>query len=539
MRGMDRLGMAIDRALGIFLPGVEAKRLAARAVSSIRREHAERMYAAAKVTQSTGGWLPVNYTPNEVIGQSLPRLQARVRQLVRDMPHFSRAVTLGTSYTVGEGMQVKPRVLDGAKKLDKALNQAIEDAWRRWCDEADISGMQCFQEMEVLAKRQDLEVGEFLFRERIDGDRNRFLPLAFELIEPDALTSAGTWGLFKSAPALATSLGVVGKNEVILGVEIDPETYKRVGFHFQETATPFKSFRLPAAEITHGFETLRPKQVRGVSPFAPGILIAHSLRDYIDAEIDGAKMAARYLAFITTQDPQGLQLGNGAKTDSSYGKAKVEEIGYAVNQYLLPGEQVQLTSHNRPGNTFDPFTQFVIRTFAIVSGFPYELVSGDYRDLTYTTIRGSRNDLEMTLKPQQRRHVRQLTQKVYYRFLDWAVLSGRLDLPGYFANPWPWRRAYFIPPGMAPVDPLKEGRAAIDGLKSGLMSPQQHLLDQGMDPDDVLDDLDAWWTEINSREIPVDQTSKATQTNPAALTAKDNEEEGDGQDKDEDTEGEK
>jgi hypothetical protein len=41
-------------------------------------------YAAAKITPSAGGWLPVNEKPNDLIERSKPIVTPRVRYLVRD-----------------------------------------------------------------------------------------------------------------------------------------------------------------------------------------------------------------------------------------------------------------------------------------------------------------------------------------------------------------------------------------------------------------------------------------------------------------------
>ena len=544
-RAIDHIGRAIDRGLGILFPGIERKRLLNRGAAGIIRE---RQYAAAKITASTGNWNPVNQGVNDVIGMSQYNLRARVRQLVRDMPHFDRAVRLATDYVVGEGINVTPRVLDlrsGTPQLDKRINLMIEDAWKFWMDEADVSGHDHYHELERTSTRQDYEVGESIFRQRILPDPNRFIPLSYEAIEPDALSFSGpvssinttltqiaglTSGMVNFQPQTTTNASGTSAssgstetgNEVFLGVEVDPDTYKRVAYHFNETGTPFRTMRIPADQIIHAFETLRPKQVRGVTPFAAGVLWAHNLRDFLDAELDGAKMAARWLAFVKTADPAGAMGAMGTKDkdprDTTH-LGKVQDLGNMTIDYLYPNEEVKFASHNRPGSTFDPFTQFILRTFAVVSGFPYHLISEDYRSLPYNAQRGARNDLIMRLRPIQRRHIRKKSQRMYYSFLDWAVLAGKLDLPGYFHNPWPYRRAFYMPPGMPPIDPLREGRAAADQVKNGLLTPQEWHLSRGRDPLEVLDELEQWRREVADRELELEGTtsSKATQTNPAAV----------------------
>jgi putative protease len=54
--------------------------------------------------------------------------------------------------------------------------------------------------------------------------------------------------------------------------------------------------------VLHGFQMLRPGQLRGVTPFAPAIMLAKDMGDYTGAEIDAAKLAAKWLAFVKSLD---------------------------------------------------------------------------------------------------------------------------------------------------------------------------------------------------------------------------------------------
>jgi hypothetical protein len=49
---------------------------------------------------------------NTLLGNSLAPVSSRVRQLVRDFPILARAVEIGTTYTVGDGIRFQGRVKD-------------------------------------------------------------------------------------------------------------------------------------------------------------------------------------------------------------------------------------------------------------------------------------------------------------------------------------------------------------------------------------------------------------------------------------------
>ena len=126
------------------------------------------------------------------------------------------------------------------------------------------------------------------------------------------------------------------------------------------------------------------------------------LQDIMDAELDASKMAAKYLALLKKADPAFRQAAAGARPDDS-GK-KIETLENAVIEYLRPGEDVVLTTNPRPGTNFPPFAKLVLIMFSIVSGVPYELLSGNYEGLNCAVSRMVRNDFAHQLRPIAGRH---------------------------------------------------------------------------------------------------------------------------------------
>ena len=173
---MSRMGCAIDQLIAIFSPQAALRR------TFWREAYAKRsQYAAAKSPRTIGGWSPVDSPVNTLLGNSLAPVRSRVRQLVRDFPIPARAVEIGTTYTVGDGIRFQSRVKDPSGKLDKKRIQLIEDEFAFWMDEADIAGRLHYYEIMALAKRQDLETGEFLIVKKLVSEPGRRLPLALQV----------------------------------------------------------------------------------------------------------------------------------------------------------------------------------------------------------------------------------------------------------------------------------------------------------------------------------------------------------------------
>jgi lambda family phage portal protein len=439
-----------------------------------------RKYAAAKTGTQTGAWRPIDSGVNDEIGSSKELLNARTRQLVRDMPHFARAVNVMVDFTVGDGIRLQSRVSDGNGGVNTELSKTIEEAWNRWGDECDVTGQLSIHEMAQLAKRQDVEIGEFVILKQMTRKVGKRNPLADRL------------GDFNATPK--------GNNDISYGVEYNTTTGAPTAYHFvNDDWRP--ATRVKASQVYHGFQSLRPGQYRGVSPFAPA----------------AAQLASKHLAFVTSDDPEKTQAAFGVNNSSTYNRM-VEDIGAATIEYLQTGETVNFATYNRPGSGFDPFTKFSLRTLAITVGIPYEVLTGDMSGVNFSTMKGAMNAFDKSLRPVQARHIRQFYQAIYNDWMDAAVLSGDLVLPGYFSDPARYQAATWVAPGLAQIDPLKEGKADVEAIQNLLRSPQDVIKKQGKDPEVVLEEA------IEEAGLKPEPISLSDTTNPAALMDEDEEE---------------
>lgn len=484
-------------------------RSAPSAPPAIDRNALERKrYAAAQMGRLVGDWFPVGRDVNALVSSASQLVRERTRQLVRDFPAFARAADSLATYVVGAGIQFQSRVLDNDGKPHKVIRTRVEDAFKHWMDDADVSGSAAFSqhffELQALAKRQDVEQGEFfvVFQPHHSGRRS-FLDYGIALYESERLASLNVMAL--------------GTNKVQDGVEYDARTGSPVAFHFIEDTLIYKTVRIPAEDVVFGLDRRRPGQLRGITPFAPALMLARDLAMTMDAEIDAAKLASKWLAVIKTPDVSGFQED---RVDKNQGQP-IEMLENAIIEYLNPGEDISIQSHNRGGEGFQGFCRFVLRLIAITANIPYEILSGDYNGMGYISLRVGRNDFAQQLAPIQSRHVRHFCQPIFRKVMDRAVLQGRLDLPGYWTDPWRHQRGVWICPGMKAVDPLREIKAAIESIKAGLSSPQEYIMERGGDPDQVLSDISAWRAACAEEGLDFDAMLGSVKTamanNPAAI----------------------
>ncbi|MFA5410009.1 MAG: phage portal protein [Bacilli bacterium] len=460
-------------------------------------------YAAAKSSRMTGNWLAASDTVNNIISSSSATVRNRIRQLVRDFPYFARAVNAAVDYTVGPGLVYQARIRTGQDiQLDQKAIDAAESEFQYFNDEADAEGKLSFYEMQQLGKRQDCECGEFLLV-RIDRKIiGRRFPISYRMYEPDWLTSSVT--------------SVAKKNSVDQGVEYDTATGIIEAYHFTDPDGWGKAVRVPASHVIHGFKTLRPGQRRGISDLTCGVLVAKDLSSLMDSELSAANMASKWLAFVESADPMSRQMGLQTYDDN----LKIEELENGIIEYLRAGEKVTLSNNPRPGANFSPFVRLVLCMFSVSSGIPYEILSGDYKGLSFTNGKMIRNDFSHSLRPQIARMVRHLCLPVLGQWMDVAVLSGRLKFPDYFSDRSKYLRSEWQSPGAETIDPLRETKAWAEQIKTRLRSPQEFIRKvTGRDPEEVLDEIqqfDAW---TNERGLNLEKVSNALANNPAALGA--------------------
>lgn len=486
-----------------------------------RRQTVERVrYAAAQADKLGLGWAQAGMSVNDLVTQAAPMVRAGVQQLVRDFPPFHRAVNNIVAFQVGTGIVFQSRVYGPDGRPDQRVRQRIEECLTRAYESMDISASpafaQDFNELQSLAKRQDAETGEFLGVWQPHRDRRgKYLRNGLALYETHRLTD------FNARPQ--------GGGKIIGGVEHDPRDGRITAFHVADDGFAAKTVRIPAEHCLFGFDRRRPGQLRGISDFACAVLIARSLGDAVHAEVDAFNMASKFLAMVETPDIETFQrLRDLHRQDETATGRKIERLENAVIEYLRPGERVTLASNTRGGEAFEAFSSFLLRLVSIASSIPYEILTGDYSGMNYTTLRVARNDFAAIIAPHVRRHVRQFCRPVVWRILDDAVLEGRLDLPGYWADPWRYREGQFVLPGMRPLDPLREAKAASEAIKAGLRSPQEVILDRGADPEEVLDEIKTWREMCAERGLDFESSMQGLTTalanNPAAVAG---EEDGD------------
>ncbi len=464
------------------------ERLRARMVA----DAAVRGYEAAQIgNRRTAGWRRPQGDINSLTLTATPELRIHARQLTRNNGWAKRAKSVVSNNVVGNGVIPRPVGLEEAQ-----LKKATE-LWKAWaldsteCDSErrnSMSGLQkqmigtIFESGEVLVRRRPRRPGDGLT-----------IPLQIQVLEPDYLDT--------------TKDGINGPagGPIIQGVEFDKIGRRVAYWLFPEHPGSLRSAglsqRVPASEILHAFETLRPQQVRGISWLASVIVPLKDFDDFEDAELVKQKIAACFAAFVTDEQGTGTALADQDPDDDA---GEMLEPG-AIKQ-LPAGKKV--TFGNPPGLTSDALPTRTLRKIAAGLDVTYEDLSQDYSQVNFSSARMARLSHWASVKGWQwDLMIPQLCAGIWAWAMEAAVLSG--DLSEAPAAEW---TATMMPM----LEPDKEARAAALLVRAGVLTPDEMIRGQGGDPLTHWNEYEANVKALKARGIVLD--SLASDVSQAGLT---------------------
>lgn len=424
-------------------------------------------------------WRPKAGDANADTLLDLPDLRARSRDLERSAPIATGAIATATTNVIGDGLALQASIDAQALGLSPekadAYEREQEREWALFCKRADITGVQCFEELQELAFRAAKQSGDVLLVRRYRKRPGDVYGTKVQLIEADRLCNPNY---------AADSDTIVG------GVEVD-EDGQHVAYHVAKKHPGSQRLagnswtRLPARDeqgrtlAIHLFDRTRPELTRGVPYLAPVVEHLKQISDYSDAEVTAAVVSAMFTVFITSPEDEQENPVVGDRGDANLEANEVKLGNGAVNS-LAPGEKVEFANPARPNEKFDPFMQAFLRQVGVALELPFELLIKHFT----ASYSASRAALEMAwgfFRKQRSRFAWRVCQEVYGWMMDEAVASGRLARPGYFADPVvrdAWLGADWIGPSRASLNPKMEAEADEIDIRTGVKTREQVVIER-------------------------------------------------------------
>lgn len=444
-------------------------------------------YDGARSNRRLRGWRAPRLTINTLLAESGETLRARARQLCRENPYASNAASAFQASAVGAGIKPSSLIADPDKK------RSVQQAWTIWTDECDADGITDFYGLQALVARALFEAGEcFVQFVDVKPGPDVTVPLKLRLLESEMLD-------------LSYNLPLPDGRSIRNGIEFDAAG-RRVAYHFWaqhpgEYTLPIRDMTrvvVPASEVLHIFEPLRPGQMRGQPKLTPAMIRLYLLDQYDDAELERKKVAALFAGFITKRAPEDeapiatLPQGGGPgqpplpPAQPDVGVAQLEP---GTIQVLLEGEDIKFSTPAEVGGSYEAFMWRQLLAIASACGLTYAGVTGDASKSNYSSSRETKVTERRRLDQFQHMVlVFQLCRPIWLRWFRTAVLAKAIA--GVSASEYQRARATvlavkWIPPKWDWVDPLKDRTAEKLAVDAGFKSRSDVIEAEGYDPEEV------------------------------------------------------
>jgi len=413
---------------------------------------------------------------NQEIAASLKMLRARSRQLARDNPYMVSFLNLLRTNVVGSnGIRLQSHIVDANGKPRDFFNRSIEIGWKSWGRKGTCTadGRMTWRDVQALAIVTEAVDGEYIIYHR-PGFRNRF-QYAVQFIDPDRLD------ITFNRPANIRK----GENRVVMGVEVDADTrpiaYWFTDQHPAEVGESRRRSRVDAQFIEHGYLVQRSDQYRGVPWAAPILLSLNMFDGYTEAELVAARSSASKPLFYE-QDAESVDANED--TDAEL----VDEIAPGYVGLLPAGVTPHQMDPQHPNGAFEQFQKAILRGVASGLGVSYSAMTGDLRDVNFSSIRTGLLQERDIWRSLQRHHIDNLADPVMRKWLQFAVAADQVTLPSRDHERWADAQTW-KPRGWAWVDPVKDVMAAEAGIALGTTTRTAVCDALGVDFEDNMDQL--------------------------------------------------
>lgn len=449
-------------------------------------------YDAAGQGRRLRGWVAPATGPNRAM-QGAETLRNRARDAARNDWAATAGARTWTTNLIGTGIVPRPKTEDAALK---ARLRALWDAWVPW---ADADGLLDFYGLQTLAVRSWIVAGEVFIRLRPRRPEDGLaVPLQMQLLEADMVPLLDA----DSYPGLSAG------NKIRAGIEFD-RIGRRVAYWMyrdhpgdapRSGLVSSELVRVPAEWVKHLYEPLRPGQLRGVSEFSPVLAKLRGVMDYDDAVLERQKLANLFTLFITRPNFLPEQLvgaGNSTLTAQQmidlYNAPDTAGLQPGTAHDLLPGEDVRFSNPPDAGSSYGEFMRHQHMGVAAGQGTPYELVTGDIRDVSDRTLRVIINEFRRHCEQRQWQIViPMLCQPVRDAWADAAWMAGLLTR----VDSDEAKRVHWRPQAWPYIHPVQDREGKQLDIQMGLRARGAIINEAGDDPDEV----DAERAEDRARE---------------------------------------
>lgn len=427
-------------------------------------------FSAARMLRQFKNWVTSHGSPDGEIIADLPTLRTRARDLHKNNSLARAAEETLVRNVIGPGLKMQTAVdydaiarelnltAEEAEKVANKFEHDIEALWYEYynskmCDARGVSDGPSLTRLMFSSVLQSGDV--FATFPRQDG----FPRLG--LIEADQVQNP--LGRFSNMQlrdgVLVSDSGVPVGYMVNTNQEQWPEKHQYIPKYGTESDRPL---------ILHLFREERPGQNRGIPWVSPVIEQLKNLDGYKKSEITAALVSSFLTFFAERTVPSGRLLpGGGLEEDPELGPdfkaapAAILEVPYGI----------KMTAHNpaRANSNTVGFLESVIKEVGAALGVPFEILVAHYTT-SFTSARAARIEFWKTVTMWRDWLCINGMNPWYHEFLADAIISGKVEAPGFFTNEKlrrAWSGCNWYGPALGQINEKVEAEAIQTVVMSG------------------------------------------------------------------------
>ncbi|HJT34862.1 MAG TPA: phage portal protein [Pirellulales bacterium] len=448
-------------------------------------------YRDAAQTRMNRDWVTGHMSGDMAIFSSWDTLIRRARDLVRNEPWARAAINKIALNVVGEGIRTESEIEFDDGTLDDETNAQIDAAFEHWAmHEADAAGQLTWYEIQQLAMAETPESGEVFLVACHKHERNRSIPLCFQVIEPEQLFPGYDWPGDWVQPG--GNPVIQNRDKIKRGIKFDkwgaPQSYHFWSDHPYDIvpSLQMRPVILEAARVIHYFAKTRPSLTRGITWFHNILQAMRDLGEYLGDEMAAARIGSLFVAAVKREAGAGTGLGledDSTSTDieADTGNPLVN-LGPGIVADLGPNDSVEQINPTRPNKDAGAFLSLILNSMANGVGLSYIGLTADVSKANFSSARFARQADKKFWQFYQANFGRRVVLNVRQRVVEQLIALDRIPSlsPNQLAaNRDRWLCTRLLPPGWDELDPAKDIDAAIARIRAGLSTLQEECAGRG------------------------------------------------------------
>lgn len=482
---LDRIGSAVDRVVCALSPARGIERLKSRAV------HNAYLDRQARATYTEGGghtetrdakWIGSRLSPDAGLEQDLPTLRRRARELYLN-DSIGGVVESRTNLVVSYGFTPQARIKERPGLITAAQaekwNAELEEVYARVAPRVGKNGKTSLWQLSRLIERHHGVDGESFTILSDRGSADKPIPLVLEVVDPERVE---------------TPPEMTGNPRVRMGIEYDAKG-QVVAYHIRDTH-PGDSLgvtqtytRYKAERVLHVYEQWFAGQSRGFPWLTRAMNRIKDAKDLDEAAIIAAQVEACMAAFVSPGmgGAGGSTAANNAATGTANGK-RLQEIRPGMIYYGEEGEQFTFSNPTKT-NGYEGLQTLNSRRISAAMAYPYEMVSNDWRGLSFAGGRLVLTNGKLFVQSQQELLVEMWFAPIWQRLVYESVTAGACSISPrqYLRAPWMFEAHEWNAPAWSySINPGEEVNADLDEVNGNLATLASKIAARGGDYAEVM-----------------------------------------------------